>query len=454
MTTGHEAWFTRETLDAMRDSGLAHVLSISGLHMAVVGGFAFFAVRAGLAAWPWATLRINTKKVAAVAGLVAVGSYLIVSGSPAPAERAAITASVAFIAILLDRRAITLRALAIAALIVLAFQPEAVVQPGFQMSFAATTALIALAERWPRPTREINTPWPIRAVQGAAAWIVLSAAVSLVAGLATGPFAVQHFNRMASYGLAANLLTAPLSTLVIMPALALGAVLELIGLGAPFLWIAGKGIAAMLAVADMVAGWPGAVKTLPSAPPAALAVAFLGLLWLCLWEGRLRWLGAPFAAAVLLWPQPEPPVGWISDGGGNAALVRDGHAVFMRPGREAFAADLWARRRGLETHTGSRVWACNRRLCRTLDGRPAIAAGSMRKPPRPSEWRALCRDADLVILRTTARPPSACSNALVLGPKVFAAGGSAEIVRNGAGWRLVWANELRGDRPWSGRPSR
>jgi ComEC/Rec2-related protein len=186
MTTGHEAWLSRETLDAMRDSGLAHVLSISGLHMAVVGGFVFFAVRALLAAWPWVAVRTDIKKAAALCGLVAVGSYLVVSGAPPPAERAAITASVAFLAVLLDRRAITLRALAIAALIVLALHPEAIVQPGFQMSFAATTALIALAERWPKPTREINAPWPIVAVQRAGAWIALSAAVSLVAGSPQG----------------------------------------------------------------------------------------------------------------------------------------------------------------------------------------------------------------------------------------------------------------------------
>ena len=268
--------------------------------------------------------------------------------------------------------------------------------------------------------------------------------------MATGPFAVQHFNRMASYGLAANLLTAPLSTLVIMPALALGAVLEPVGLGGPFLWAAGRGIAVMLWVAETVAGWPGAVRTISSAPSIALPTAFLGLLWLFLWEGRLRWLGAPFAAAVLLWPRAEPPVGWIAAGGANAAVVSETGAAFARPGRQAFATELWARRRGLQADTRTRAWACNRQLCRTLKGRPVIAIGSMKKTPKPSVWRALCRDTDLVILRTRALPPSGlCKRALVLGPDAFAAGGSAEILRDGAGWRVVWANAVRGDRPWT-----
>jgi competence protein ComEC len=451
MTTGHEAWLSRETLDAMRDSGLAHVLSISGLHMAVVGGFVFFAVRALLAAWPWAALRINIKKAAALCGLAAVGSYLVVSGAPPPAERAAITASVAFLAILLDRRAITLRALAIAALIVLGLHPEAIVQPGFQMSFAATAALIALAERWPRPTREINAPWPIVAAQRAGAWVALSAAVSLVAGIATGPFAIQHFNRMASYGLAANLLTAPLSSLIIMPALALGAALEPVGMGGPFLAVAGWGIGGMLWVAETVAAWPGAVRTIPSAPTAALPVAFLGLLWLCLWEGRLRWLGAPFAAAVLLWPRGEPPVGWIAEGGANAGVVRGGGVAFMRPGEPTFAADLWSRRRGFAVADQAEGWVCTRRLCRSVGARPAIAMGRTLKAPKPQEWAAICQGADLVVLRTRAKPSPACAQALVLGPDAFRRGGSAEIVRSGAGWRVVWSNAERGWRPWSVR---
>ena len=149
MTTGHEAWLDPEQVDAMRDSGLAHILSISGLHMAVVGGFSFFLVRLLVAAWPWLALRVPGKKVAAWAGLLAVGTYLIVSGHPPPAERAAITASIAFLAILLDRPAITMHALAVAAFAVLLLQPEAIVTPGFQMSFAATAALVALVEAWP-----------------------------------------------------------------------------------------------------------------------------------------------------------------------------------------------------------------------------------------------------------------------------------------------------------------
>ena len=157
MTTGHEAFIPKAEVDDLRVAGLAHIISISGLHMAIVGGFVFAIVRFGVAAWPWLALRIHGKKLAAGLALAAVLAYLVLSGWPPPAERSAITASVAFGAILVDRQAISLRALAIAAILVMLLQPEAVTQPGFQMSFAATAGLVALAELWPRPVRERST---------------------------------------------------------------------------------------------------------------------------------------------------------------------------------------------------------------------------------------------------------------------------------------------------------
>ena len=158
MVSGHEAWLQPEQVNDMRAAGLVHILSISGLHMAIVGGFAFFAVRVLIASVPTLALRVNGKKLAAAIGLVAVLLYLGLSGAPAPAIRSAVTASLAFLAILMDRRALTLHGLAIAALIVLMIEPEAVVEPGFQMSFAATAALVALAVAWTRPARAINAP--------------------------------------------------------------------------------------------------------------------------------------------------------------------------------------------------------------------------------------------------------------------------------------------------------
>lgn len=456
MTTGHEAWLDPNDVDVMRDSGLAHILSISGLHMAVVGGFVFFLVRLLVAAWPWLALRVSGKKVAAWAGLLAVGVYLIVSGAPAPAERAAITASIAFIAVLLDRQAISMHALAVAAFVVLLLQPEAIVTPGFQMSFSATAALVALAEAWPVRPREISAPIPILIVQRAGAWLGIAVMASLVAGAATGPFAMQHFNRTAMYGLVANLASAPVSDFLIMPALALGALLEPLGLGAPFLWLAGQGIGLMLAIGEWVAGLPGAVKTVASAPDFVLPIAFVGVLFCCLWRGALRWLGLPFAAAVMLWPRAPTPDMWIGDGGTNAAFVQSGEAVVVRPGVRAFAVDLWSRRRGVPpVDRPAEGWTCTRFSCapnESASGPVAVWWG--RRAPSPEQIDALCRSAPVVSIRAAVPAlPSSCEGRLVLDGTDYAHGGAVELWREGPAsvnhWRAVWAAEVRGDRPWS-----
>ncbi len=452
MTTGHETWIAREDIDVMRDSGLAHILSISGLHMAIVGGFAFFLVRLGVAAWPWLALRVSGKKVAAVAGLIAVWSYLVLSGGPAPAQRAAITASVAFAAILLDRQAITMHALAVAAMVVLVLQPEAIVTPGFQMSFAATAALVALSEAWPPRTRELSVPLPIALFQSARHWLVVAVTASFVAGAATGPFAVQHFNRAAMYGLVANLATSPIADFLMMPALALGALLEPVGLGAPFLWVAGRGVDLMLAVGAWTAGLPGAVRTIASAPDYVLPISFLGVLFLCLWQGRLRWLGLPFACAVLLWPRAPTPTVWIGDGGTNAAYSDAGQAVVVRPGVRQFAADLWSRRRGLTlTPRSDEGWACQRYACAPIGARSGpVALWWGKAAPTSDQLAALCTSAPLVSVRgMTGTLPQQCQGRLVLDGLDYARGGSVELWRTPMGWRAVWAADVRGDRPWS-----
>ncbi|MDP3490086.1 MAG: ComEC/Rec2 family competence protein [Phenylobacterium sp.] len=453
MVMGNQAFIPPEQIEHMRASGLAHLIAISGLHMAIVGGFVFAAVRAGVAAWPWLALRVSSKKVAALMGLGAVGCYLVVSGAPAPAERAAITASVAFAAVIFDRRAISLHGLALAALIVLLIHPEAVTEPGFQMSFSATAALVALAEVWPRAIREISAPWPIRAAQTAMTWLAASLAASFVAGMATGPFALQHFNRMATYGLAANLAASPISSFLMMPSLALGAALTPLGLGDVPLMVSGWGIEAITRVAQAAAEAPGANLLVASAPAWALPSAFLGILWLCLWRGPVRWIGLPFALAVSLAPRPEPPNLWIAADGAQVALRVGDEAILMRPDVKRFGAERWAQRHGLAPASdGARepYFACDRWTCRPASGAPvAVATYWSRKIPEADVLDELCKSADLVVIRP-AMPASACPGKIVLSGADFARGGSVELGlgRDGV-WRAQWAQDLRGRRPWS-----
>jgi competence protein ComEC len=455
MITGHEAWIDQETEDRLRDAGLAHIISISGLHMAIVGGFVFFLVRTGIAAWPGLALRVPGKKVAAMAGLLAIGGYLIVSGAPAPAQRAAITAAVAFGAILVDRRAISLHALALAAFVVLLLQPEAVAEPGFQMSFAATAALVALAEAWPARVSEINTPWPIRLVQRSVFWVWVSLCASLVAGLATGPFSIQHFNRVAVWGLPVNLVTEPLSAFIVMPALALGGFLEPVGLGGPFLKAAGWGLDGMNFIAQLAADSPRAVWLVASAPAAALPVAFVGILWICLWRGRLRWLGVPLAFAVTLWPRPGAPLAWIAPDGAAAAIRIDDQAVLLRPTEKLFGAQLWANRRGLKIGEHGEAardahFDCGRTACRsTAVDAPRISMWWTVRKPKPADLELLCESADILVIKALVETPASCAGAIVLTPADFGRGGSVEVYPDKDGWRLQWAQPLRGERPWT-----
>ena len=458
MTTGHDAFIPAAQVNDLRVAGLAHIISISGLHMAIVGGFVFAIARFVIAAWPWLSLRVSGKKLAAGLALAAVLTYLVLSGAPPPAERSAVTAAVAFGAILVDRQAISLHALALAAFVVLFLQPEAVTQPGFQMSFAATAALVALAEVWPHPVREINTPWPIRIVQGMWTWTLAGAAASFVAGTATAPFAMQHFNRISTWGLVSNMVSEPISGFLMMPGLAIGAVLAPFGLGEWPLKVAGFAIELLNRVAHIAATAPYAQLTVASGPAWTLPAAFLGLLWLCLWKGPLRWLGLPLALAVNLAPNPVTPDVWVDNAGAAVAVRTGGDAVLFRPEVKLFGAELWARRRGLvplETDAArDAAFDCDHWSCTPLATAPVkvASAWNLKRPLKDGRLTQMCGSSEVVILRNDF-PPESCPGPLVLTGPDFARGGSAELYRQSSGrWRIVWAQDLRGRRPWTWGP--
>jgi competence protein ComEC len=459
VTASHQDWLPSEDADHLRASGLAHMLAIAGLHTAAVCGFVFAALRLGIAAWPWAALRVSGKKIAAAGALTAVITYLALSGAHPPAKRAAITAGVAFLAMLLDRRAISLRSLAVAALIVLFLQPEAIVQPGFQMSFSATAALVALAEIWPRRHKLIDAPWPIALTQKAKDGLVGLGVVSFVAGAATGPFAIQHFNRIANYGVIANLTADFLASACMMPALAVTMSGEALGLSrtmlAPGLFVAGWAARGILEIAHACATAPGAAVGASSAPPIAMLLAFLGILFACLWKGRLRWLGAPLAAAVLVWPRPPAPLAWIANDGDDAAIAVKGEIVTLKPGARAYATELWAGRRGLAAPKDpaaarDALFDCDRRSCAPKFGtRPAMGAWWSKVTPPDGRLDDLCRRSEIVIIRYDFDAPASCAHRIVLHGENFGRNGAAEIYADGPRWRIAWAQPIRGDRPWS-----
>lgn len=208
-------------------------------------------------------------------------------------------------------------------------------------------------------------------------------------------------------------------------------------------------------MSNWFSGLPFAVWTVPSAPDVALPIAFLGLLFLCLWRGPLRWIGLPFALAVSLWPRPPAPEVWVS-ADAAAAAVQDGRTAWLvRPKVKLFAADIWSRRRGFaledDAAARDRPFDCDRRICgaQTLGG-SRLVVWWIRRTPQGEELDELCHGADVVVIRATGVVPSAaCGGKFMLTGEQFARGGSAELYRSGAGWRVAWAQDVRGARPWS-----
>jgi competence protein ComEC len=457
VTTSHQDWLSQQVRNNLRGSGLAHMLAIAGLHTAALSGFVFFSLRLLIACWPWLAVRVSGKKVAAAGGLVAVAAYLVLSGAHAPARRAAITASVAFAAILMDRQAISLRSLALAALIILVMEPEVVVQPGFEMSFCATASLVALAEIWPRRAQPVGLPWFIALIQRGREWLVALFAVSLVAGAATGPFAIQHFNRIANFGVFANLTADLVASVMMMPALAVALLLELVGhgLAEPALFVAGWSARAIIAIGQLFATAPGAASTASAAPQVALMCSYFGILFVCLWNGWLRWLGLPLAAAVALWPRPPAPAIWVASDGADAAIAVQDREVVLRPGVRAYATQLWAQRRGLAipadmAEARGALFDCDYWSCAARPGvSPSLSLWWTRRKPKPERLQALCERAAIVVIRAEVELPRSCRGALVLRPADFAAGGAAELFPSARGWRIAWSQPLRGARPWT-----
>ncbi len=334
VTTGDRSGMGHEALGSLRASNLAHLLAISGLHMGLLTGFVFVACRIGLSAIPALALRAPVRKLAAGCALVAAVIYLMLSGGNVATERAFVMVSVMLGAVLIDRRAISLRAVAVAALIVLTLRPETLLSPGFQMSFAATTALVAVfgALRNFGPTP--GPKW-LRPVVG----VLMSSAI---AGLATAPIGAAHFNTMSHYGLLANLLSVPVMGSVVVPSAVVAALLAPFGLEWIALHVMGVGLRWILLIADWVSGLGGAQSYVVSPPWFVLPLIAFGALWLALWQGRARWIGlAPVTLAFMIWSSGQRPEVLIAESGGLVGVMTDQGRALSKEKGSGFIATVW-----------------------------------------------------------------------------------------------------------------
>ena len=351
LTIGDQGGIPEATKENLRLSGLAHILAISGLHMALVAGTAFWALRALFALFPTLALRFPIKKWAAIGALGTALVYLGISGGSVSTQRAFVMLAIMLGAILLDRRAISLRNVALAALVVLAIAPESLLGASFQMSFGAAIALVSGYEavamyyraRMAKPEAREFGLW-----RKLKLWAGGAALTALLAGAATAPFAAFHFQRVAPLSLIANLAAEPFVGLIVMPMGLLGVLAMPFGLETFPLWLMGQGLGAVTWIAATVASWSTDAGVVRAFPPAALLMLSAGFLWLALWRERWRLLGiAPMVLAVpvaMLAPQPDI----VIDRTGAAMAVRGADGAYRILGGKGagYAIETWLRADG------------------------------------------------------------------------------------------------------------
>jgi len=342
--SGDRSEIDPSVLGNLRASNLAHLLAISGLHMGLLSGFVFVLLRLGLVFIPGLALRWPIKKYAAFGALLAATAYLFLSGGNVATQRAFIMAAVVLGAVIVDRPALTLRAVALAALLVLFIAPESLMEAGFQMSFAATTALVAVYRRLNGRGlfRRGGSRW-----QRLLVWALGVLLTSAIGGLATAPFSAFHFNTMAQFGLLANVLAVPMMGLVVMPAAVMAAMLAPLGLDGFALSVMGGGIGWILMVADWVAHLDGAVRPIMAAQWPVLALVTLAGLVLCLMRGTIRLAGLPIMAiALVIWSAAQRPNILVDPDGRLLGLMTDDGRALNKQSAYSYAASTWLQNDG------------------------------------------------------------------------------------------------------------
>ena len=460
LIVGERAGLDEATQAAFRDSGLAHLLAISGLHMGLVAGTLFAGVRLALCLIPGVALRRPVKKIAACMALLGSVAYLVLAGAPVPTQRAFLMTAVVLSAILVDREAVSLRLVALAAFTVLAIRPDVLTGASFQLSFAAVMALVAVHESWRERERaergvgtDILSGWAGRGLR----YLGGVAVTSLVATLATAPFVTFHFQAIALGGIAANMLAVPMTAFVTMPAGIAGLLAMAFGLEAWVLPIMGVGIDATLAIADRVVEMTGPAAGVYPQPVSGLALASLGGCWVAIWRSRLRWLGLlAIAAGGFLWIAVTPPDVLISADGQLSAMATDeGGWVVSSTRGNRFSRSVWARRWGVDDAVSVIAWdaAAGARSARMAcdDLGCTLRRNGLLLSMVTSHEAALedCAVADVLIALVRIRTGCSHPAHVVHGPDLLRDGAYA-VWLSDRGAKIETVAGRRGDRPWVG----
>jgi len=453
LATGDRGRIAEEDAEAMRRSGLAHLLAISGLHVTAVIGVAMLLMLKLLALSPRLALNAPLILIAAGAGALAGLGYTVFTGAEVPTVRACVAAMLVLVGVAMGRDAITLRLVATGALVVLLFWPETLTGPSFQLSFAAVTAIIALHEH-PRTKGLLSRrdePW-VRKIGRFTLGLLLT---GLVVEIALMPIALFHFNKAGLYGALANIVAIPLTTFIIIPLEALALFLDIFGMGAPIWWLVGKTLGLLLGLAHEVSSTPGAVALLPTMPMTAYALMIGGGLWFCLWKTRWRVLGFVPIIAGASWALLTPPPDILITGDGKHMAVRDssGTLALLRPRAGDYVRDMFNETSGVEDEAGAlddlgTAW-CSHDSCRVTLWRGGrqwriFATRSSNYLPYPALIEE-CTTADIVV--SDRRMPEACAPRWFLADRtLLSETGGMAITLSSPAIRTVL--EPGDDHPW------
>ncbi len=455
LITGDQGAISKPTMQRMRDSGLAHLLSISGLHIGLVAGILFVTLRRALCLVRSVALYYPIKKWGAIAAFAGTLFYVLLAGAPVPAVRAFIMTSMFLLAVILDRTAISLPPVAWAAVVVLLVSPEELIGPSFQMSFAAVVALVAAYEA----TQTQRLRWRAEAGWGGRAALYVAGLVltSLIATLATGPYSIYHFNRIAFYGVIANMMAVPLTGLWIMPWAVLAVILMPFGLEEIALIPMGWGVDGIIAIAGHVAGWPSAVSVVPAMPVAGLAIITIGGLWLCLWQRRWRLAGVPVIivglATIMFTRAPDLLIS--EDGRFFAVVAPDGRLLLSTAKADKFVTDNWLRRSDTETVETLSIDgydAGGRLACDSLGCIYRAFGRTVALVQQPMALLEDCGAADVVVSLEPVRVPCHPTTAVIDRFDLWRNGVHAIWIGEDGSIEIQSVREMRGERPWVADP--
>lgn len=338
LITGDDSAIAPKIYDELRAANLIHIIAISGSHMVVIAGIVFICLRALLVFIPAYGLRPEIKPLVAMLTWICISCYLCITGFELSAVRAYVMLSFLLFAIIIRREVYAMRSIALSALLMLIIDPSDIIEPGFQLSFAATFALIAAFDTMVMRHHALDSRF-VRTLR----LISFMLLTTVIAEAATLPLIIFHFNNFAMYGVISNMVLTPVVTLIIMPMVALYFVLLPLGIETFALHIMAFGIDAMLWIAHTVSGWPYALQYVPSLTPIGIVVAVFGLLWLCIWRTRMRWIGAPMICAGLLTSlQFRAPDIFISAGAQQVAYRSEKGYVMLHGRPNGLFAKLWA----------------------------------------------------------------------------------------------------------------